>query len=86
MFLYILDCGYVCENDDVNDYFAVDPNRCDILHRCFNKQVYTSFCAPGTFFSPNKCACTHTEESTWCRQDGAVLERSETNLTICRIT
>lgn len=63
-------CGYECK--DVGDYYVVNTGRCDIFHRCFTKQVYTSFCAPGTFFDPFVCACRHTTDLPWCQANGAL--------------
>lgn len=78
--IYVLfpDCGYVCDKQD-DFYFAVNKGRCDIFHRCIDGKVYTEFCAPGTFFDPSFCACRHTNELPWCRDDGAVLPGANTD-------
>lgn len=70
-------CGYECKND--GDYYVVSMERCDIFHRCYQKQVFTSYCAPGTFFDPHNsfCACRHTSELAWCQQNGALKPGSD---------
>lgn len=63
-------CNYKCL--DTGDYYVVSEARCDIFHRCVEKQIFTSYCAPGTFFDPTECACRHTKELAWCQDNGAL--------------
>lgn len=63
------NCGYKCKNYSEH-YFEVDDQRCDIFHRCYDNEVYSTFCPPGTFFNPVNCACDHSKRMNWCRDDG----------------
>ncbi|XP_052265896.1 uncharacterized protein LOC127868297 [Dreissena polymorpha] len=75
-------CGFKCK--EAGDYYAVDTNRCDIFHRCYERQVYTSYCSPGTFFDPGDCACKHTTDLPWCRSDGGLNPENEITMKTCR--
>ncbi|XP_060568575.1 uncharacterized protein LOC132727166 isoform X2 [Ruditapes philippinarum] len=70
-------CGYECTDD--LDYYVVSRERCDIFHRCYKRKVFTSYCAPGTFFDPHGgfCACRHTVDLQWCQQNGALKPGSD---------
>ena len=80
MFVFLTDCGYKCE-DLSSHYYIVDSGRCDIFHRCYENNVYTTFCPPGTFFNPGKCTCDHSKTIDWCREDG--LNQYNKNSTWC---
>lgn len=76
-FCVLTDCGYECE-DLSSHYYIVDSGRCDIFHRCYDNNVYTSFCPPGTFFNPDKCTCDHSKTINWCREDGLNKDKNST--------
>lgn len=72
-----MNCGYKCEGLS-SHYYIVDSGRCDIFHRCYKNDVYTSFCPPGTFFNPEKCTCDHSKTINWCREDGLNKDKNST--------
>ncbi|XP_045199620.2 uncharacterized protein LOC123553936 isoform X2 [Mercenaria mercenaria] len=76
-------CGYQCK--DERDYYVVSQERCDIFHRCYKRRVFTSYCAPGTFFDPHEsfCACRHTSDLPWCQTNGALKPGSDVTERLC---